>query len=192
MFHVVAREFAHLCRIGLLVGIVASNLALPGCAPATRVTMFQPAIQGRQRQLQLVSEQARWAPGKPEDRLVVEFPLPGADTGEPMYLLYLRWPNGATGPLAVDGSAAAPRGFLIQTRGQYAGLACVVGGSIEVLGRSLARGASRELSLNLMYEDGTCLAGRVRAVRDDYYVRCFEIDRHPADIQALSTRPAGE
>jgi hypothetical protein len=120
------------------------------------------------------------------ERVLAEFPLPGAATGKPMYLLYLRWPAGEAEPAVTDTKSSAVRGFLIQTRGQYAGLGFIVGGKVRVSGASQARHATRQLQIKLTCEDGTRLVGRLRARRDDYYVRHFETNRRPADVQALS------
>ncbi len=160
--------------------------ALAGCGPSADIHLFQPGLAGRQRDLRLTSEQVYWTTGNGAERILAEFPLPGAATGRPMYLLYLRWPAGARELTAAGESAAGVRGFLIQTRDRYAGKASVVAGKVVVSGTSQSGKAPRRLDVELTCEDGTRVVGHLLAWRDDYYLSCFETHRRPADVQALS------
>jgi len=114
-----------------------------GCGPAASLDLIQPHLSGWQQHLHLTAETAWWSPGEKDDRLLVEFPPPGATTGRPLVLLYLRWPAGQSEP-TVAAAGPAARGFFIQVRGQYAGLSTVVGGSIVVQGRTESPGATRK------------------------------------------------
>lgn len=149
------------------------------------------------------------------DRILIEFPLPGASTGRPTFLLYLRIPAGklepafctATAPAAPapgnsgttrpNGNPAAnqssasvdksmARGFFIQTRGDFAGLALVTGGTIGVKGKSMTLEATRELSIDLAFEDGSRITGKATARRDDWYVKKFETRERPADVRIVT------
>ena len=164
-------------------------VVLAGCGSSAEIRLHQPQLMGRQRELHLISEQVHWAAGEKVERMLAEFPLPGAATGKPMYLFYLRWPAGRR-ELTVSERQRPVRGFLIQDRGQYAGKAQVVSGKVTVSGRSRARHATRRLEVELTCEDGTRVVGRMRARRDDHQVRRFEIDRKPVDVEALLHPPA--
>jgi len=178
-----------------------------GCAVPAEVRLFQPQLVGRQKEIHLTTEQVCWAASETkegQDRVLAEFPLPMARTGRPMYLLYLRVPAGkkkaaaratlSSQPASHPAAATQPeqealprvQGFLIQTHGEFAGLATVAGGTVVVSGTSQAKNAKRDLQLNLTCEDGSRIIGRLRARRDDYHVRHFETRRRPLDVEALT------
>jgi hypothetical protein len=174
------------------LGILVS-LTTAGCEPAGRMSLVQPRLAGWQRDMRLETEQAHWAGAGTQgiERVLVEFPLPGARTGRSTYVLYLRVPAGAEGvTLGRQGSPLAG-GFLIQTRGDYAGLARVTGGTVRVRGDSQAGTAQRTLELNLTFDDGSRTVGKVIATRDEYAVSRFEQRRRPADVAVLVSQ-AGE
>ena len=152
--------------------------------------LIQPQLAGWQRHMHLVSERTCWSPGDRVDRVLAEFPLPGASTGRPTFLLYLRLPAGELEPTVGAKTGATVRGFFIQTRGVFAGLAGVVGGTIKVRGTSQGRGATRRIEFELTCEEGSRLVGEAFARRDDYHIAHFETHRRPVDVDALvSGRP---
>lgn len=163
-----------------------------GCVrPDGDIRLIQPHLTGWESEVNLLSRQVYWSTDGVTDRLLAEFPLPGAMTGAPTYLLYLRWPSGERQVGA--GHDAALRGFFIQTRGRHAGLALVTGGSMTVRGSSQKPGATRGVELDLACEEGSGLRGRLRARRDDWTLERFETHRYPTDVQALiAPRAAGE
>jgi len=158
-----------------------------GCGSYAKLDLVQPQLVGPQSHVQLRSERVFWSPADGVERLLVEFPPPGASTGLPrMYLLYLRWPVGQQSPAVGQGGQAAAKGFLIQTRGRLAGLALIVGGQLTVQGTSDAPKARRRLTFDLLCEDGSRLMGRVDAQRDDGMLREFETRRRPVDVDKLT------
>jgi len=162
-------------------------ILVAGCGPAARLELMQPQLTGLQAHLSLRSERAFWAPGKKMERLLVEFPPPGASTGRPFFfLLYLQWSRGLDRPGVGQGPHAEARGFLIQTRGRLAGLAAIVEGSLTVRGRSDSPGAKRYLEFDLRCEDGSHLVGRVEARREDWVLKDFETRRRPVDVANLA------
>lgn len=168
--------------VGAAAGLL---IVLAGCAPAARIELVQPSAPVWQQEVLLESDQARWGKDAEVERVLAEFPLPGARTGEPTFLLYLRVP---AGPKEVSFAAAtAPRaaGFLIQTRGELAGLTTLAKGRLTVHGRSDAPSASRTLEIDATCEDGTTVRGAIRAVRDDYRLSRFEQYRRPVDVEKL-------
>lgn len=163
------------------LAITAGLVMMPvGCGATAEVVVRQPARPGRQREMTLESLQVSWAGDEREERVVAEFPLPGAATGKPMYLLYLRYPAGHSTPRA--------EGFFIQTRGELAGLVWLVDAEITVSGTSDAPTATRHLEVDLVYDDSTRIVGELTARRDPHAVRRFETERRPADVQALRER----
>lgn len=180
-------------RISMFVagaGLLAASL---GCqSPAGSVQLTQPQLQGWQRELRLQCSQIRWAGAGDArlERFVAEFPLPGAMSGRPTYLLYLRLPAGESNVSFAADASPGGRGFFVQTRGEYAGLAQLAGGTVKVRGTSKSAGATRRLRLDLVLDDGSRLTGQVEASRDEYFVSRFENRRHPADVQALLVAPS--
>jgi hypothetical protein len=188
---------------GRHLSVLASGLFLlvgfsVGCQSTGNVWLVQPRLTGWQREVKLQSEQVRWARAGGEDieRVLAEFPLPGARTGRPTYLLYLRMPAGTAQVSFEPGASPHGRAFLIQTRGEFAGLARAVGGSVELRGKSSADQIKRHYRLDLRFEDDSHVVGEVEAVRDDYFVSRFETKRRPGDVATLiqqidapSTRP---
>ena len=175
-------------------GVVLLGLAVGGCGrPAATLNLIQPKLEGWQKQVALESDQVVWASGPSGLRFLAEFPLPGARTGRPTYVLYLRTSDQAGESQVGLGQEGA--GFLIQTRGELAGMASFTGGTAQ-LGRAdgLAR-ATRRVKLELTCEDGTQVVGELTARRDDWSMHRFETVQRPADVAALhglpGTQPAG-
>ncbi len=183
------RRWLHLAVLALLAGL------LPGCAPrTTTMHIQQPQLPGFQQSMDLLTETAAWSPAAGFIRVLAEFPLPGARTGEPSYLLYLRLPD-AGEPIAVAGETSPTgRGFFIQTRGKFAGLARLNGGQVVVRGSGMERGAHREIRFELTCEDGSALNGTLLAARNDWHLTEFETRRRPGDVAAMKPvyfQPAG-
>jgi hypothetical protein len=176
----------------LLGSAVWMAAALAGCGPAAQVRLFQPEYAGAEQDIQLISDHACWAPEQGIERILVEFPLPGAVSGRPTYLLYLRIPVVRPGEPAVPDKAHPIRGFLVQTQGRNAGLETLASGKVLMTGRSSAPESKRELQVELTFEHNTILSGRLTARRDDQHIRLFETRQHPADVKALDEQvPSG-
>ncbi len=160
--------------------------AASGCGPSANLHLVQPSLPGWQQHLSLKAERAVWSPGDKVERVLVEFPPPGASTGRPLVILYLRLPAGVEKPAVAAKTGPCAKGFFIQTRGEYAGLSGVIGGTIEVKGRSVSRGATRKIEFDLKAEDGSLLVGTIDARRDDWALHQFETKQRPVDVQMLS------
>jgi len=167
------------------VGPLAGLMAMTGCGPVSTVHLLQPHLSGWQRHLHLVAENASWSPGDRVDRVLVEYPPPGAATGRPLVILYLRLPTGVPEPTVAASTGPTARGFFIQTRGEYAGLSTVIGGRMIVKGSSVSLGATRQVALELKCEDGSALVGTIEARRNDWLLRQFETQRRPVDVDML-------
>lgn len=178
-------------RTPALLSVLFAGFLLTGCGPRGNVHLYQPQLSGCQQLMHLTTERAYWAADNGVTRILAEFPLPGASTGDPTYLLYLRLPSGE-GPATVNPkpSTAGARGFFIQIRGDYAGLAFVIGGELSMNGTGTARDALRTIEFELRCEEGSRLRGKVVATHDTYRLCKFEEDRRPADVRALILREA--
>jgi hypothetical protein len=163
-------------------GLCATLGAGCGAPVLPRVELVQPQMPGSQSRLSLSTEQAVWADGAVL-RVEAEFPLPGASTGRPAYIVYLRLPASATTQPAGIGRQAG--GFLIQTRGANAGLADIAAGTVGVTKESSERLAVR---VDVTCEDGTQLKGEWVARRDDLQVQAFERHQRAADVEKLRRR----
>lgn len=177
------------CKV-ILTTAVLLGLTV-GCQPAGSMRLTQPQLQGWQRELKLETEDVRWAGvgDAKVERVLAVFPLPGARTGQPTYLLYLRLPAGESNVSFAPEAASGGRGFFVQIRGEYAGLARLTGGTVEVRGDSQGHAARRRIKLDLTLEDGSHITGEIRAKRDEYAVSRFESRQHPADVQSLLKVP---
>lgn len=168
---------------GLL--LVYPAVGIVGCAsPEANMELLQPQLVGPQQRLPLASEQVAWAAAGDTERVLIEFPLPGASTGRPTYLLYLRLPAGETVLKICADPGRCVRGFFIQTTGDFAGLANVTGGELHVKkhGRN---SKARELTFSLTCEDGSKLQGQARAEHDHWALQEFETHRRPHDVREL-------
>jgi len=156
-----------------------------GCGPPAELHLIQPHLPVWQKHIHLSSQDAYWSPGEQMDRVLLEFPLPGATSGRPTYILYLRLPSGIEEPTVAENPSPTARGFLIQTRGDYAGLALITKGKIKVKGTSKSSKAKRKLEFEFDCEDGSRLLGKAQAKRNDWYIQRFETQRRAADVEAL-------
>lgn len=111
--------------------------------------------------------------------MLVEFPLPGAATGRPNYLLYIRMPAGVTSR-PVEG-APPISGFIIQTRGEEAGLAVLTHARVAV-----RDGKPQQYTVELLFEDDSRISGHVLAERDEWRLRFFETEQRPVDVAAAA------
>src|SRR4029079_17528591 len=103
-----------------------------GCAsPVSTVSFHQPKLTGRQQNLDLASAQTFFADDAGVERVLAELPLPGAKSGEPMYLLYLRVSPEPQKPTKDSSPTYEVRVFLIQTRGDYAGRVDVTRATVQ-------------------------------------------------------------
>lgn len=166
-----------------------------GCRPAGELRLFQPQLQGWQRELKLETDEVRWAAATDGvERVLAEFPLPGARTGRATYLLYLRLPAGEAQVVFGSGGSEQAAGFLIQTRGEYAGLSQIKEGTVRVSGKGQGLKAKRHLKIDLTSEDGSQIIGEAEGVRDDYGVAHFENNQRKTDVKALvppASQPRG-
>lgn len=168
--------------LSLAAGAVA---LLCGCAPPNAFRLEQPRLTGAQRRLELTSEQVYWTGAEPLYRLLAEIPLPGAGTGRPAFLLYLRVTANTDGQGAPPGPVEV-RGFLIQTRGTQAGLTPLT--AATVAGDRPGQ-TTWKLRVDLTFEDSSRLTGHLTATRSDWTLTRFETRSHAADVQALLTGP---
>lgn len=181
-----------LLRLSMIAWVGAVTAGLIGCGPAAQVRLFQPQYAGAEQDIRLQTNLVRWAPGDGMARFLAEFPLPGAVSGRPTYLLYLRVPMDLPPETQPAEGTQGVCGFLIQTQGRNAGLETLTAARVSIKGKSLASDASRELQVELTFEGSTTLTGRLKARRDDRYLKNFESRRRPSDVQALleSIKPA--
>jgi hypothetical protein len=179
----------------LAAGLCVCALSASGCSRVSEAYLTQPQLNRWQQNIHLRSQQVYWAAEPGSERVLAEFPLPGATTGKPMYLLYLRLPPGQ-GELAFTANEPCEtRGFFIQIRGRYAGLAFITAGKITVEGKSQSPEASRQIRIELICDDGSRLNGLLIARKNDWQLTHFENQRRPGDVQALlhlTSAPAGK
>lgn len=160
-----------------------------GCANPSILRLDQPHLPEPQRRLDLLSEQVYWTESDGVYRVLAEIPLPGASTGRPAYLVYLRF------VLPPDQEASPPvgadvRGFLIQTRGSYAGLVEVADATVTAHPPDAPGQTTWSLHADLHFDDGSRLSGDLIAARGDWRLRQLETRTHAADVRALLTPPA--
>jgi len=179
-------RYAALSRSGKAFGLAAGTLALLcGCAGPSALHLEQPRLAGAQQRLELTSEQVYWTGDEPVYRLLAEIPLPGAGTGRPAFLLYLRVTANTDGQGAAPGPVEV-RGFLIQTRGTQAGLTPL---STAAVAGDRPGQTTWKLRVDLTFEDSSRLTGHLTATRGDWTLTRFETRSHAADVQALLSGP---
>src|SRR5262245_45121025 len=99
------------------IGVCLAFCLLGGCEkPVTTVSFHQPHVRGRQQNLDLATAQTYFADDAGVERVLAELPLPGAWTGDPIFLLYLRVNPAPLMPSKDSSPTYEVRGFLIQTR----------------------------------------------------------------------------
>lgn len=117
--------------------------------------------------------------------MFAELPLPGASTGRAAYVLYVQV------EFTAGDQGQDVRGFLVQTRGENAGLAMIIGGRVQVTGTSAAHQAPRQICLELAFEDGSRIEGTLLGLHDEHDVRFFESVRYAYDVQSVRGGPPG-
>ncbi|MCK6457008.1 MAG: hypothetical protein L6Q92_10825 [Phycisphaerae bacterium] len=159
-------------------------LLISGCGAAARVSLEQPFLAGPEQRLHLTSESVRFASGGGTDRVLVEFPLPGAWSGR-HYLLYVRVPS-KTGSYEIAQPFGGERvgGFFIQLFGDHRGLTGFASGRVDVRG-VLAAPSKRRCELDVKCTDGSLIRGTLVAQRDELGLREFEERTNRGDVQAL-------
>jgi len=160
--------------------LLASLVAVAGCAQRASMVVVQPNLTGPQHELHLASNGTHWVEGEQAGRILVEFPLPGAVSGKSTYLLYIRLPQVADSKK--KDRDMKPCGFFIQTRGAYAGLAGIADGTVSIRRRHKN---SCKLTLDVVCDDQTHIEGEVDAKEDEHSVEVFEKQSRPADVQQL-------
>lgn len=174
-----------------VVGFCSLLLALGCQGPAATLDLDQPRDGATRRTLLLESNRAIYGLGRDGvARVVIEFPLPGARRGG-NFVIYLRIPEKAglhsIGDSMPDGARVA--GFLASTAGREKGLTEFVSGEIDTDRPSGSRKSGR---IRLKCADGSTLAGRFKARRDDLDVRDFERKKYPGEVASLTrARPSG-
>jgi len=146
------------------------------------VSFHQPHIPGRQQQLNLESAQTFWSSQGDVERVLAELPLPGAKTGDPMFVLYLRVTPLPIMPSKESSPDYGVRGFLIQTRGDYAGRVDITRATIQPVRLSATH---HDLDIEIQFEDGGHLAGRLTAQPDDRRLRRFETEQRAGDVKSI-------
>ncbi len=120
--------------------------------------------------------------------ILLRFPLPGAMSGRPNYVVYLHVPNPSpsettTFPL---GKTAPARGFFVQKAGEGRGRELIVGGFVELKRLSDGRWF---LQLTADGELGTQILGTATLTRRDLDVRDYIERHHPGDVADLLAPP---
>ncbi len=153
------------CGVILSVTVVLWS----GCAPQARVEVDQPHAGGRQRHLRLQSSWAAFAENG-STRVLLAFPLPGAQRGDKHYYVYMRCSLPQDEPPMKQGGPAVIEGFFQQVWGRHAGIAPFAQASVQMSGGADSRWGRFEIEC----EDGTRLQGDFIAKRDDWDVQQFE------------------
>ncbi len=173
-------------------------VALCGCSPDATFHIQQPRLTGRQRDITLTSTSAAY--GRAEDgrawHILVRFPLPGAASGRPGYLVYLHVPEPTAGE-AVSyplGETAAARGFFFQRAGEGRGRELVISGFVRLEPQAPGRWFLRLLANGAL---GTQIQGTAVLRPDHLNVRDYVETRHPGDVADLlkpsaTTRDTGK
>ncbi len=167
---------------------LALTLFLPatggGCArPSHGISLAQPSAHAVESHLRLHVKRAFYAPtGGGGVRLLIECPLPGADSGPTFCVFYCRLP-GREGKFDIRREQGAGHGFLIQKTGEMRGLAVLSDGSV-VLDRP-AKNGRLSGSLAVRTVDGSTAHGTFAAAPSRHRLRSFE-QAHAADIRNMT------
>lgn len=166
-----------------LIGALAAG---GGCATRAELTLYQPDAPPAQRELQLESEWAAFAPQADRLAVVLQFPLPGALDGARDYHLYLVVPNDA----GTHEVGPAVRGFLVQSVGARRGKTAIVGGTVRLAPSGL-QPKSRSIRLALDTADGCRLLGEATLEQQPATLRQFQ-RQFAGDVAALRSAAAAE
>jgi hypothetical protein len=165
----------------------ACGLALAGCTAGARVSVFQPGLAPPQ---DIIHLQSYWAyasnKGQGVERILLIFPLPGAEAGDKQFFLYLRVPGRRSAPFSIgeplpDGTRVS--GFLIQAKGRFAGKTVFASGQVELHGVPFDP-RYRQGRVRVYCDDGSTVEGEFTAKLAPLEVRDFE-DAKTGDVQAL-------
>jgi len=186
------------CRAGRRVGAVLVLLivlaAQVGCGTKASMKVIQPGMRFPQDMLRLRSEWAFASDEQPGlERIVLMFPLPGAQAGDRQFFAYLRVPGKRAKPILIgDPLPGGGRvgGFLIQTAGPLAGKTLFTKGRIRLRGSPFDGGDRRVGSIDLYCADGSVIVGEFTAVVSPLEVTDFEVAR-AGDVRALVEADGG-
>ena len=180
-------------KLSWIVPVTVAALAAVGCGPNNELVLDQAFAPPSQRHMTLVSDWGYSGQSGERQRCLLAFPLPGsrADNSPRDFLVYLNLP-GNHGKFEIDPAAAgAANGFMIQKKGELAGIAYFASGTVR-LERVLFRSALRKLELDIVCEDSTVVRGSARVRVAPNEVRAFE-QRYAADVGRLgeaATQPS--
>lgn len=169
----------------LLLLIPISCVLLAGCAPRSTLRLEQPRLSSPEANLDLSSAQVYWSEHDGIHRVLGEIPLPGADTGRPTYLIYLRM-RFSKGKSV---QATDVRGFLIQTRGPRKGLTPLSTAGVTAEPPAGSAKGTWVLHAQLVFEDHSSMTADLNARREDWKLLQFETRTHAADVRALDDHP---
>ncbi len=165
-----------------------------GCGTKASMKVIQPGMRFPQDMLRLRSEWAFASDDQPGlERIVLMFPLPGAQAGDRQFFVYLRVPGKRAKPVLIgDPLPGGGRvgGFLIQTTGPLAGKTHFTKGRIRLRGSPFDGGDRRVGSLDLYCADGSVVVGEFTAVVSPLEVTDFEVAR-AGDVHALVEADGG-
>ncbi len=167
-----------------LVGLAGKALALVvvascliGCKTRADVLLIQPGLPHPMDRVRLHSEWAYTSGDHPGlQRLLLIFPLPGAQAGDKQFFVYMLLPEPRPEPIEVGEPLSAGgkvAGFLIQATGRLAGKTRFVKGKIDL--KRVGLGGLRQQGTFTIYcEDGTILDGEFIAIVAPLEVTDFE------------------
>ena len=140
-----------------------------GCRQQARLDVHQPHVSSAQQRLHLASSWALFA-NNDAARVLLAFPLPGAQRGAKHYYVYLRCPAIPYHSTQQDDASGDVGGFFQQVKGRYAGITEFDHVTIHVDGGDEVCSGR----FQIVCDDGTELNGDFVAQRDDQRVRQFE------------------
>ncbi len=168
-----------------IVAVTVATLAAAGCGPHNELVLDQAFAPPFQQHMTLTSDWGYSGQSGVRQRCLLAFPLPlsRAENSPRDFLIYLDLP-GSEGEFEIDRAAVgAARGFMIQKKGELAGIAYFASGTVRVK-RVLFRPALRKLELDLVCEDSTVVRGSARLRVAPSEIRAFE-QRYAADLGRL-------
>lgn len=165
-------------------------LVVCGCNPDATFQVHQPRLTGRQQNMTLTGTSALY--GRTEDgrawHILVRFPLPGAASGRPGYLVYLHVPvPGVQGKTSYPlGETAVARGFFFQRAGEGRGRELIGSGFVRLESRASGRWFLRLLANGGL---GTQIRGTAILSPEHLNVRDYIETHHPGDVADLLRPP---
>jgi hypothetical protein len=113
--------------------------------------------------------------GENSQRYLMQFPLPGASTGKPRYILYIQMPANM-GRYAFSGDTFEKlpvHAFILQTRGENAGIERMLSGGLEV---NAGLGNTRTMTFEFLGEDHSLIRGHCQASKSQWQLEKFELE----------------